>query len=78
MKIEKITDSFVNEFDAQAQNCWNDCLVLHASTADKIDDTMYCRSSRGYNKADQEAVNAFEGVGNYCYESRTPYKNIYL
>ncbi|MCR5637386.1 MAG: hypothetical protein K6F97_00855 [Lachnospiraceae bacterium] len=77
MKIEKISDSFVNEFDAQTQGCLNDCLILHASTTDKINDTMYCRSSRGYNNEDQKAVNALEGVGNYCYESRTPERNIY-
>lgn len=77
MKIEKISDSFVNEFDAQAQGCQNDCIVYHNNTKEMINSTMYLREQRKKKKEDQKTVNDILGVGNYCYESRTPYKNIY-
>lgn len=76
MKVEKITDTFVNEFDVQAQKCWNDCTEYFGRTKENID-AQYpeIREHYGWDAADCQNVIS-EGK-TYCYRDHTPKTNIY-
>ena len=77
MKIKKITDAFVNEFDAQAQSCWDDCKEYRGSTKDDIQDQLdiKLRSHWAYDSDDQQKVRIAGET--YCYRDKTPKSSIY-
>ena len=77
MKIEKINDAFVNEFDAQAQGCSDDCNEYRGSAkADikwQIDNDV--RSHWGFDY--DECKDLKEAGFTYCYRDKTPKTCIY-
>lgn len=79
MKIKKITDAFVNEFDGQTQSCSDDCKEYRgkakADIQQQIDSGV--RSYWGYSQSDQKKVNE-AGFLYYCYLDKTPKTSIYL
>ena len=78
MKIEKITDAFVNEFDAQAQSCWDDCDEYRGSA--KADIAWQIRNNlRSYYEWDRtDCENIIYGGLTYCYLDKTPKTCIYF
>ena len=77
MKIEKITDTFVNEFDAQAQSCSDDCEEYRGKK--EADVNYYIkRNQRKIREFDsQECKDAKEAGYVYCYLDHTPKTTIY-
>ena len=76
MKIEKITDTFVNEFDAQTQGCADDCKVYRGKTYDDIKaDYPEYREHYGYDQEENRYL--LQRDGYYCYRNLTPKGTIY-
>ncbi|MBQ6945424.1 MAG: hypothetical protein IJN43_14030 [Ruminococcus sp.] len=76
MKIEKITDTFVNEFDAQTQGCADDCTVYRGKTYDDIKaDYVDWRYHYGYDRDENRESLRINGY--YCYRDKTPKGTIY-
>ena len=78
MKIEKITDAFVNEFDGEAQSCRNDCTEYFGKTEGQVSWLKKCKltltngqDSRGHH------VRALEFGSTSCYWDKTPKACIY-
>lgn len=78
MKVEKITDAFVNEFDAQTQGCSNDCAEYRGKTKSLIEGQLAIslRDHWGYDRDDQQKV--LLAGKTYCYRDYTPKTSIYL
>lgn len=78
MKIEKITDAFVNEFDAQTQGCSDDCEEYRGRTKTLIEGQLaiHLRNYWGYDSTDQQQV--LLAGQTYCYREYTPKTSIYL
>ena len=77
MKIEKINDAFVNEFDAQAQGCSDDCNEYRGSS--KADINWQKRNGvRSYSEWDRTDCENVISLGmTYCYLDKTPKTCIY-
>lgn len=76
MKIEKITDAFVNEFDAQAQSCYDDCNEYRGSARANIEEQI--KGGREYWGFDIDEYKDITANGDlYCYRDKTPKTCIY-
>lgn len=78
MKIEKITNAFVNEFDAQTQGCADDCKEYFGKVNANIRDQKKAQL-RTYSTWDRtDCRNVIEAGCTYCYIGYTPKTSIYL
>lgn len=76
MKIEKITDTFVNEFDAQAQSCSDDCEEYRGKTEDTIKG-QYPEERESYEFDLADCKNVKSKGHTYCYREYTAKTTIY-
>lgn len=78
MKIEMITDTFVNEFDGQAQSCANDCTEYFGKTSAVIKLQINAGIREHYEWDSTDCKNVIGCGEDYCYRDYTPKTSIYL
>ncbi|WP_294413853.1 hypothetical protein [uncultured Ruminococcus sp.] len=77
MKIEKITDAFVNEFDGQVQSCSNDCTEYFGKTLAVIKLQINAGIRKDYDWDSDDCKNVIGCGEDYCYRDHTPKTTIY-
>ncbi len=75
MKVEKITDTYFNEFDGKAQGCSDSCTEYRGKTSG--DYTLLLRAGFKGDGSVSDARAAIEAGYTYCYKDKTPKGNIY-
>ncbi|MBR5513160.1 MAG: hypothetical protein IKV85_04140 [Ruminococcus sp.] len=78
MKIEKIENGFVNEFEGEAQSCWDDCTEYRGKTSG-INSLIRRAGYKGdASRSDLNHLAEIKDVfGYYCYREKTPKTCIY-
>ena len=79
MKIEKIENGFVNEFEGEAQSCWDDCTEYRGKTS-AINAQIRRAGFKGdASRSDLDNYSIIKDMFDYyCYREKTPKTSIYL
>ncbi|MBR5513158.1 MAG: hypothetical protein IKV85_04130 [Ruminococcus sp.] len=70
MKIEKIDEVYINEFDGEAQGCFADCAEYRGKTSGVYKQlSVSGYYGDGSDRNTQEIIKVF---GSYCYKEYSP------